>query len=144
MPRDPQQKHNGAGYRGVFAVIPMGTPILRVPITERFMTSEFLKLLSETTSTTLDCFKFVGLRHGLLNGSDIVSLWREYYEYKLRRGADQWCGVYFIFYRTSKEDLVPVYVGQGMLLKRIVRHLVGAQYVDQVLAVHFGGIHSRP
>jgi hypothetical protein len=122
----------------------VGTPILRVPIKEGFMTREFITLLGETTSTTLDCFKFVRLERGLLTGSDIVSLWRKYYEYKLTRGADQWRGVYFIFYGTSKEHLVPVYVGQGELLKRIVRHLVGAQYVDQVLAFHFGGIHSRP
>lgn len=107
------------------------------------MTSEFLDLLSWTTATALDCFKYRGLRRGLLTGSDVVSLWQEYYEHKLT-DPERWHGVYFIFYRTSKEHLVPVYVGQGQLLSRIVSHLGAGQYVAQVLAFHFGGIHSRP
>jgi hypothetical protein len=79
---------------------------------------------------------------GLLAGDEIIRVWKAYYAYRLKNTSQT--GLYFIFYHTSKDQLAPVYVGKGRLLDRVTLHLGAGQYVDQLLAVHFGGIHSRP
>lgn len=78
----------------------------------------------------------------ILTGSGIIDLCREYMNGLLRNRRLE--GLYFIFFQTDKGAVIPVYVGLGDLLSRLVVHLRPPQYVDQVLGVHFGGIHSRP
>ena len=130
-------------------------------MTERIdtqMVGRVIEVLDQTTAAAADyLLPGLGRNKTLLDGTEILRLWEAFQEdhEAIARLKTQWptrkpehmptYGLYFIFYRRDDGGMVPVYVGKGSLPYRPLAHLgLQRQYIDQVFAFYFGGIHARP
>ena len=113
-----------------------------------------LAFLAQTTGTGVDYFYPEPRRQpGLLDGEGILDIWRAFQEddrtvspVKLTTTMDRRepYGFYFLFYVLNGQT-IPLYVGKGKLPYRPLAHLgLQNQYLDQMMASYFGGIHGRP
>lgn len=115
-----------------------------------------LAFLAQTTGTGTDyLYPEPRQKSGLLDGEGIFDIWlafqeddRESSEFKLmtqlKPGRPEPYGLYFLFYLLDGQS-IPIYVGKGTLPYRPLAHLgLQSQYLDQVMAYYFGGVHGRP
>lgn len=115
-----------------------------------------LSFLAHTTGTGVDyLYPEPRRRPGVLDGEGILEIWRAFQEddetlspfkltTQLKLGRSEPYGLYFLFYLLGGQT-VPLYVGKGRLPYRPLAHLgLQNQYLDQMMARYFGGVHGRP
>ena len=80
-------------------------------------------------------------RMQLLSGEALAQFWRAWCKAEKPHSES---GLYFIFYSDFSGVQAPLYVGKGQIPQQLFKHLGLTQYINEIIAYHFGRLAVFP